>query len=105
MFGNTEGAVVLRTSVQGSGAPSTRVGSALRSKKFTLARPAEPKISYLTTLGLNGLESSSLDVVKAPGSWAPKKHLTRRTAKPPTTTTATINSGNHALRTNLDICT
>jgi hypothetical protein len=40
-----------------------------------------------------------------PVSWAPKNDLTLTTAKPPTTTTATINSGSQALRTSLDICT
>ncbi|BBY20288.1 hypothetical protein MSTO_04930 [Mycobacterium stomatepiae] len=35
-------------------------------------------------------------------SLAPKKDLTRTTAKPPTTTTATIRSGNQAFRTIFD---
>jgi hypothetical protein len=70
-----------------------------------LAWPAEPKISYLTTFGLNGLESSGFEVVRAPVSWAPKNDLTRVTAKPPTTTTATISSGNHELRNSFDIRT
>ena len=39
-----------------------------------------------------------------PVSLAPKNDLTRTTAKPPTTTTATINSGSHALRKIFDRC-
>jgi hypothetical protein len=38
-----------------------------------------------------------------PVSWAPKNDFTRTTAKPPTTTTATINSGSHAARTTFEI--
>jgi hypothetical protein len=40
-----------------------------------------------------------------PVSWAPKNDLTLATAKPPTTMTATINSGNHAFRRAFDVCT
>jgi hypothetical protein len=56
-------------------------------------------------LGLNGLESSIRALVTVPAFSALKNDLTRATVKPPITTTATIRSGNHALRTTFDICT